>query len=82
MIWDFMKTKEFNVIFSFLLGLGLAAILRPACKGDQCVVQKAPPLNEFKHATYQVGNKCYEFSVENQECPSKGIVEAFRISRA
>lgn len=82
MIWDFMKSKEFNVIFSFLLGLGLAAILRPACKGDQCVIQKAPPLKDFKDATYQVGNKCYQFSVENQECPPKGIVEAFRISRA
>jgi hypothetical protein len=30
MIWDFMKTKEFNTVFSFLVGLGLAAILRPA----------------------------------------------------
>jgi hypothetical protein len=81
MIWDFMKSKQFNVIFSFLLGLGLAAILRPACKGDQCITLKAPPIQEIKDATFQVGNKCYQFSVESLDCPSKGVVEAFQISR-
>ncbi len=82
MIWDVLKSKQFNVIFSVLLGLGLAAILHPACKGEQCITLKAPPLKDFKDATYQVGNKCYQFSVENVDCPSKGIVEAFSISRA
>ena len=82
MIWDVLKSKEFNLFFSFLLGLGLAAILRPACKGDRCITLKAPPLKDFKDATYQVGNKCYQFSVENMDCPPKGIIEAFRISRA
>ncbi len=82
MIWDFLKSKQFNTIFSFLLGLGLAAILRPACKGDQCITLKAPPLKEFQGSTYQVGSKCYQFSVETLDCPSKGIIEAFQISRA
>ena len=82
MIWDFMKSKQFNLIFSFLLGLGLAAILRPACKGDQCVRSKAPPLTDTKDVTFQLGNKCYQFSVENTECPTQGVIEAFQISRA
>lgn len=82
MIWDILKSKQFNYIFSFLLGLGLAAILRPACKGDQCLVMKAPPMRDFKDTTYQLGTKCYQFSIENIDCPSKGIIEAFQISRA
>ena len=82
MIWDFLKSKNFNVIFSFLLGLGLAAILRPACKGDKCVILKAPPLKDMKDATYQLGNKCHQFTVETVECPSQGVIEAFQISRA
>lgn len=81
MIWDFMKSKQFNVIFSFLIGLGLAAILRPACKGDHCLTLKAPPIKEIKDATFQVGNKCYQFSVESLDCPAKGVIEAFQISR-
>lgn len=82
MIWDFMKSKQFNLIFSFLLGLGLAAILRPACKGDQCIRMKAPPIADIKDTTFQLGSKCYQFTIENSECPSKGVIEAFQISRA
>ena len=82
MIWDFLKSKNFNIIFSFILGLGLAAILRPACKGDACITLKAPPLKDFQNTTYQVGNKCYQFTQETMECPKKGVIEAFQISRS
>lgn len=83
MIWDLMKTKKFNLIFSFIIGLGLAAILRPACKGDQCLHMKAPPVHEVEKTTYQIGNKCFQFSVENRDCPKTGkVVEAFTMSRA
>ena len=81
MIWDFLKSKNFNIIFSFVLGLGLAAILRPACKGDKCIVLKAPPLADLKGSTYQLGTKCYQFTIETQSCPSKGVIEPFQISR-
>jgi hypothetical protein len=43
---------------------------------------KAPPLKDMKDVTFQVGNKCYQFSVENIDCPSKGVIEAFQLSRA
>lgn len=83
MIWDFLKSKNFNVIFSFLLGLGLAAILRPACKGDQCLLLKAPPVHEIEKATYQLGTKCFQFGLEPTDCPKTGkIIEAFTLSRA
>lgn len=83
MIWDLLKSKKFNFVFSFLLGLGLAAILRPVCKGDQCLLMKAPPVHEVQKTTYQLGSKCFQFGLENRDCPTKGkIVEAFTISRA
>lgn len=83
MIWDFLKSKKFNLVFSFLLGLGLAAILRPACKGDQCLILKAPPVHEVESTTYQLGSKCFQFTLESKECPASGkIIEAFRMSRA
>jgi hypothetical protein len=82
MIWDFLKSKQFNFVFSVLIGLGLAAILRPACKGDKCVVMKAPQLNEIKNSTFQLGSKCYQFTAETVDCPTQGVVEAFSISRA
>jgi hypothetical protein len=83
MISDILKSKQFNFVFSVLLGLGLAAILRPACKGDQCLVLKAPPVHEVESTTYQLGSKCFQFKVDNRECPKQGkIVEAFTLSRA
>lgn len=83
MISDILKSKKFNFVFSVLLGLGLAAILRPACKGDQCLVLKAPPVHEVESTTYQLGSKCFQFKVDNRECPKQGrIVEAFTLSRA
>jgi len=83
MIWDLMKSKQFNVIFSFLLGLGLAAILRPACKGNQCLLMKAPPVHEIEKATYQLGSRCFQFAVESKDCPKSGpFIEAFTLSRA
>lgn len=83
MIWDLLKSKKFNLVFSFLLGLGLAAILRPVCKGDQCLLLKAPPVHEVEKTTYQLGSKCFQFDLENRDCPSKGkVIEAFQMSRA
>jgi hypothetical protein len=82
MIWDFLKSKQFNYIFSFLLGLGLISILRPACKGDECVITKAPLMHEIEGKTFQLGHKCYQFTIQNVDCPAKGVVEAFQISRA
>jgi hypothetical protein len=83
MIADILKSKQFNFIFSVLLGLGLAAILRPACKGDQCLTLKAPPVHEVETSTYQLGSRCFQFKIDNRECPKAGkVIEAFSLSRA
>jgi len=82
MLWDFLKSKQFNWLFSFLIGLGLAAILRPACKGEQCVHAKAPLMHDVVGKTFQLGSKCVQFNIQNVDCPTKGVVEAFGISRA
>ena len=81
MIQDILKSKTFNVVFSVLLGLGIAAILKPMCKGDSCMIIKAPPVNEVNKATYQLGSKCYQFRTQAVECPLKGVIEAFEMTR-
>lgn len=81
MLWDMLKTKQFNLFFSVIIGIGLAAVLKPICKGDKCVTLKAPPVAEINTTTYQLGNKCYQFKTESTSCPkdSKVIIEAFQI---
>lgn len=81
MLRAFLQSKQFNLLFSFMLGLGLIALLRPVCKGERCVTMKAPALHELKDSTYQLGHKCYQFTSETVDCPPQGVVEAFQRSR-
>jgi hypothetical protein len=77
MLSDLLKSKLFNVVFSFALGLGLAAIFRPVCKGDDCKKVKAPPSKDWDGYVYRMGAKCYEYKSEIVECPKEGFIEGF-----
>jgi len=80
-MFEFLKSKHFHVIGSFIVGLGLAAILRPGCRGN-CTVHKAPAVEEVTKSTYQLGSKCYQFKTEPTACAESGMVEALTMARA
>jgi hypothetical protein len=77
-MFEFLKSKRFDTAFSFILGFGLIALFKPGCKDGECSIQKAPPYEEVKTSTYQVGNKCYKFEANPIECPSTGVIEPFQ----
>jgi len=77
MLTDLLKTQMFNIIFSFAIGIGIIAILRPICKGDSCNITKAPPLTEWDGFVYRMGAKCYEYKSNIIECPANGFIESF-----
>ena len=78
MLTDFLKSKTFNIIFSFALGVGLIAILRPVCTGDSCKVTKAPAPSEWDGFVYRMGSKCYEYKSDIHECPQDSTaIESF-----
>ena len=54
----FVHTQNGKIIMSMLLGLGLASLFRSVCKGKNCLVFHAPPLDQFKDKIYKNGNKC------------------------
>ena len=66
------------MIFSFILGVGCMALLKPLCTGSSCHIQKAPPYDEVKESTYQINNDCYKFNAAPVECPKHGIIEPFQ----
>ena len=85
MIHDVMKKPLFNIIFSFLLGIGIIAIFRPTCKDESgkpidCTTNKAPAVADWNNAVYRVGAKCYEYKTTIVECPKnkKDYIEAFQ----
>ncbi len=79
-MFGFLKSPTFNYVFSFVIGLGLMAVFKPACKGEECRILKAPPIKEVQSTTYQLGSECYQFRTEMITCPTKGVIEPFQRS--
>ena len=67
-----------RLAFSVLLGLGLATLFRKACNSRNCLVFKAPSLEEKYGKVFQFNNKCFKFAEKSVSCsdpsdPSKNI---------
>lgn len=58
--------------FSFMLGIAIAAMFRPVCRGPECVVLRGPPVQDIRDAVYQFGSRCVEFKTKAVECPKGG----------
>lgn len=78
-MFEFLKSEGFKVVGSAILGIGLMAVLKPVCKGSNCIIQKAPSVEEVTRSTYQLGTKCYQFKTTQLTCPEGGVIEPFRI---
>ena len=76
-----LKTENFAIMFSVILGFAIPSLLIPVCKGDQCFIKKAPSAEEMKKSTFRVGSKCYQFRPETMDCPAKGAIESFQAVR-
>ena len=78
-MFDFLKSKTFHIIGSFIVGFGIVAIFRKQCEGSECLIQKAPPPDEVTKTTYQIGQKCYQFKTESATCTDSGVIEPFQV---
>ena len=79
MLIDILKDRRFNMAFSFILGVGIVIIiLKPICKGKQCVREKAPSISDVKDKVFNLYEKCYTFEHAGIKCPQNGdIIEPF-----
>jgi hypothetical protein len=69
-----MEAPGVATLISFMLGVGIAAMFRPVCKGPDCLVLRGPPVQEIRGAVYQFGSRCVEFRTKPIECPKSGAV--------
>jgi hypothetical protein len=53
---------------SAVLGFGLATLFRTVCKGKNCIVFKAPPMDEIEDKVYKHQDKCYKFTPVTTKC--------------
>lgn len=76
-IMNVMSIPTIATLISFILGLGLAAIFRPICKGPDCLILRGPPVQDIRGSVYQFGSRCVEFNTRTVECPAdkSGVIE-------
>jgi hypothetical protein len=67
----FLHTESGKYLMSIILGFGLATLFRTVCKGKNCLIVKAPPLNEIEDKVYKHQGKCYKFIPVTTKCDAK-----------
>jgi hypothetical protein len=72
----FIHTETGKYVMSLLLGFGLATFFRTICKGRNCILFYAPPLEEIENKIYKYDNKCYKYVANSAKCDiNKKIIE-------
>lgn len=64
----FLSSKTGKYITSLLLGLGLAAIFRRVCEGDNCIIFYAPQLENVENKIFKQDGKCYSYQLISTKC--------------
>jgi hypothetical protein len=73
----FVHTQTGKVIMSILLGFGLASLFRTICKGKDCLIFHAPPLDEFKDKIYKSNGKCVKYNPVSAKCRADAKIISF-----
>lgn len=64
----FVHTYTGKIIMSIILGIGLATFFRSVCKGKNCRIISAPPIEEIEDQTYKFDDKCYKLEKNAINC--------------
>jgi len=75
-MFEAAKTPTGTIIVSVILGLGLAAVFRKACKGKDCVVIRAPPLSRTEGHVYRIEDDCFTYARTPIQCPATDAAES------
>jgi len=70
----FVHSYTGKIVMSLLLGIGLATFFRSVCKGKQCRIISAPPMEEINDQTYRFDDKCYKIEKSAVKCDSKKTI--------
>lgn len=72
-----LHTTNGRYILSAILGFGLATIFRTVCKDKNCLIFKAPPLDQIDNKVYKFQDKCYKYTSVSKACDSAKEVVSF-----
>ncbi len=67
-IFKFMETPTGKNVVSIIIALGLACMLRIACKNANMIIIKGPPLENTENKIFNFDNKCYSYKTVATSC--------------
>ena len=73
----FVHTETGRYIMSMILGFGLASLFRTVCKGKNCLIFHAPPLDQFKDKIYKNNGECVKYNSIATKCNSNAKIISF-----
>jgi hypothetical protein len=62
------KNNTGAIMISVILGLGLAAMFRKSCTGNNCVVVKSPDMKDIENSVYRVNDNCFKYTPQIVAC--------------
>lgn len=65
---EYFRTKQGSIVFSIIIGLGLASLFRQVCKGSHCVVVKGPNSEEIANHVFKSGEDCFKYTPVIVDC--------------
>ena len=71
MIRDLLDKPLGRIILSIILGLGLAALFKQVCTGDDCLVIKGPKSKDLDKYYYKVEDDCFKYTPYEAPCDSE-----------
>jgi hypothetical protein len=73
----YIHTRTGRIILSILLGLGVATLFRSVCKGKNCILFRAPPIEEIHNKVHKYDNKCYKYTTKSTSCDKNKRIVPF-----
>ena len=73
----FVHSETGRYLMSVILGLGLATFFREMWNNKNCVVSKAPPLEEIEDKIYKFDGKCYKLEKNAEQCTKGKVIVSF-----
>ncbi len=65
-IKQMMRSEKGVLLFSIILGLGIAGLFKMSCDSRSCLIYRAPNFKDKKQI--KVNDKCYDISEEIIDC--------------
>ena len=63
-----MNSSKGKIIFSIILGFGIATLFRKVCKDSNCLIFHAPSIKNVKDKIFSYDNKCYTYIEKHTHC--------------